>query len=1269
MQILDNILSVFISSNTPWLLLKATDGNFFIEGGNEAFWFNINAKTKSKGVSLKKAFEYSLLAPNLDEITSQLTTALEIAEEQNLKLNIDKSDIEGLKVVPIIDSEKFVLLSLVGQKVHENSYLSREVLSKDKQLIEKILEQTEKMGRIGGWSVDLESMKVTQTEMVSIIHEVDPNYEPDLETGINFYKEGESRDLITQVMDVLISEGKPFDVEVVVVTAKGNERWVRVTGKAEMHNGKARRVFGSFQDIHERKKAEFELRNAKNKFESIITTLDGIFWEARLHNFELSYMSPQVEKILGFTVEECINDRNFWVNQIHPEDRDRVIKIAKDKTEAGEDYVIEYRMIAKNGKVVWLKDIVSLIKENGNPTLLRGLLIDISARKSIESERELAIFQLKERVKEQSCLYQVLHVCNTETEIDALFKKILSIIPNGFQFPEQVYVRIDFGDKNFKTSNYSNNDWSIYSERDLGNEKLRLLVGYNSLNPGQETEVFISEEQILLDALTENIGLKILQILSNKVVLDNKERLQAILDNEPECVKVVDINGILLEMNPAGLGIIEAPDLETVRGQKIQNVIHPDDLDVFMDLHKNALKGKRDTARFRIIGLKGTNRWMESSSAPLHDGAGKTKAVLSVTRDISARIQAELSADFEKRNKEALINNTDDLIWSVDRNFCLIAANQAFLDSLKKSTKLDFKRGDSLMMYDKFPTQFLDYWKQLYSRGLDGVSFKEVIFSPRFKSQHETWSEVSFNPIMNGDVISGVACYSRDITQNKIYEDDFKKRTFFIETTLKNLSIGIAMNLISTGEATFLNQKFIDIYGWPEEDLSDISTFFEKVYPDPNYRKVISERIIADIESGDPTRMNWEGIEITTSKGEKRIVNARNIPIYDQDLMISTVFDVTEQYKAQSDLRQSNQRYEYVIQATSDAIWDYDLKSGDLHWGDGFKTLFGFEFNNPKENYTQWEKSIHPDDYERAANAVNVVLGSGESIWSQEYRFKRANGEYAFVLDKGIVLRNEKGKPVRIIGAIQDVTEQKRTEILLRNLNETLQKRAEELKASNLELERFAYVASHDLQEPLRMVTSFLQLLEQRNRDLLDESSKTFLHYAVDGAERMKRLILDLLEFSRLGSNTEEKKLIDLNAVVENVKIALGKAIEESNAQIQIEPLPQVRGIESQLFQLFQNLIGNAIKYRSTSEPQIKISVSDENKHWKFGVSDNGIGINPKYFEKIFVIFQRLHNKDEYSGTGIGLAIAKKIIERHNGQIWVEPNKESGSVFFFTIEK
>jgi PAS domain S-box-containing protein len=1269
MQILDNILSVFKSSNTPWLLLKDQDGKFLVEDGNESFWFSINAKAKSKGMPLKKAFEYSLLSPIVDEIILQLIATLELGKEQSLELQIDKSEVKGLRSVPLIDSEKFVLISVLGKHVQESSYLSREVLSKDKQLIEKILEQAEKMGRIGGWSIDLESMKVTQTEMVSIIHEVDSDYEPDLETGINFYKEGESRDLITQVMDVLISEGKPFDVEVVMVTAKGNERWVRVTGKAEIPNGKARRVFGSFQDIHERKKAEFELRNAKNKFESIITTLDGIFWEASLHNFEFSYMSPQVEKILGYTVFECINDRGFWINQIHPEDKDRVKKITKDKTEAGEDYVIEYRMIAKNGRAIWVKDIVSLIKENGNPTLLRGLLIDISARKSIESEREMAIFQLKERVKEQSCLYQVLHVCNTETEIDKLLKKVLDIIPLGFQFPDQVYARIDFKNKKFNTANYAKSPWSIRSEMNPGNENLRIIAGYLSLSNGQETQVFFDEEQILLDAITENIALKIQQILANKDILANKERLQAILDNEPECVKVVDREGTLLDMNPAGLNMIEAEDLALVRGQKIQKVIHPEDLEIFKKLHKNALMGNRDTARFRVIGLKGTTRWMESSAAPLHDVGGKVIAVLSVTRDISARIQAELSADFEKRNKEALINNTDDLIWSVDRNFCLIAANHSFLDSLKKSTKLDFKRGDSLMMYDKFPAQFLDYWKQLYSRGLVGISFKEVIFSPRFKSQHETWSEVSFNPIMNGDVISGVACYSRDITQNKIYEDDFKKRTFFIETTLKNLSIGIAMNLISTGEATFLNQKFIDIYGWPEEDLSDISTFFEKVYPDPNYRKVISERIIADIESGDPTRMNWEGIEITTSKGEKRIVNARNIPIYDQDLMISTVFDVTEQYKAQSDLRQSNQRYEYVIQATSDAIWDYDLKSGDLLWGDGFKTLFGFEFNNPKENYTQWENSIHPDDFDRATNAVNEVLSSGENTWSQEYRFKRSNGEYAFVLDKGIVLRNENGAPIRIIGAIQDVTEQKRTEILLRNLNETLQRRAEELKASNLELERFAYVASHDLQEPLRMVTSFLQLLEQRNRDLLDESSKTFLHYAVDGADRMKRLILDLLEFSRLGSNTEEKKVIDLNTVIKNVKIALGKAIEESNAQIQIEHLPKVKGIESQLFQLFQNLIGNAIKYRSASKPQIKISVSDENKHWKFGVSDNGIGINPKYFEKIFVIFQRLHNKDEYSGTGIGLAIAKKIVERHNGQIWVEPHSGSGSVFYFTIEK
>ncbi len=243
----------------------------------------------------------------------------------------------------------------------------------------------------------------------------------------------------------------------------------------------------------------------------------------------------------------------------------------------------------------------------------------------------------------------------------------------------------------------------------------------------------------------------------------------------------------------------------------------------------------------------------------------------------------------------------------------------------------------------------------------------------------------------------------------------------------------------------------------------------------------------------------------------------------------------------------------------------------------------------------------------------------------------------------------------------QEVSERKRAE-------EAIQRYAKELERSNQELQQFAYVASHDLQEPLRMVSSYLQLLERRYRDHLDQDAKEFIAFAVDGAKRMQSLINDLLAYSRVGTRGKEFELVHLDEILGQAQKNLKIAIQEQNASISSsDSLPCVKGDDTQLTQLFQNLIGNAIKFHGDHAPQIQIHKQRHNGHWQISVSDNGIGIDSQYAERIFLIFQRLHNRDEYPGTGIGLAICKRIVERHGGRIWVESQVGDGSTFHFTL--
>ncbi len=230
-------------------------------------------------------------------------------------------------------------------------------------------------------------------------------------------------------------------------------------------------------------------------------------------------------------------------------------------------------------------------------------------------------------------------------------------------------------------------------------------------------------------------------------------------------------------------------------------------------------------------------------------------------------------------------------------------------------------------------------------------------------------------------------------------------------------------------------------------------------------------------------------------------------------------------------------------------------------------------------------------------------------------------------------------------------------------------RQAEALARSNTELERFAYIASHDLQEPLRTVSSFAKLLDRKHSNELGEEAKEYLKFVTGGVERMETLIRDLLNYSRIDSRGDPFKKADCNTILQLVTENLKASIDSRNAKITVDALPILVGDPTQLGQVFQNLISNAVKFCKESEPHVHLWAKEDEQNWTFSVHDNGIGIAPQYFQRIFVVFQRLHTIEEYSGTGIGLAICKKIVERHKGRIWVESTLGKGSTFHFTIPK
>lgn len=345
-----------------------------------------------------------------------------------------------------------------------------------------------------------------------------------------------------------------------------------------------------------------------------------------------------------------------------------------------------------------------------------------------------------------------------------------------------------------------------------------------------------------------------------------------------------------------------------------------------------------------------------------------------------------------------------------------------------------------------------------------------------------------------------------------------------------------------------------------------------------------------------------------------------------------------------------------LLELAHDTIIVRDLESRIRSWNRGAEETYGW---TPEEALGQVTHTLLRTYYPQGIETLTGCLFE-EGEWEGELLHTRKDGEVLVVESRQVLQRNDEGWPTGILEINWDVTARKRAE-------RALEEHARELARSNADLEQFANVASHDLQEPLRMVASYTQLLAKRYGGRLDDRADRWIGYAVDGANRMQTLINDLLEYSRVGTRGGELSPVSAQAALEAALANLRIAIREAGAEVTHTPLPVVQGDGTQLIQLFQNLIGNAVKFRGEQAPQVVVSATLEGDEWVFSVRDNGIGIPPEFTERIFVIFQRLHERERYAGTGIGLAICKRIVERHGGRIWLETAPGAGCTFFFTL--
>lgn len=375
---------------------------------------------------------------------------------------------------------------------------------------------------------------------------------------------------------------------------------------------------------------------------------------------------------------------------------------------------------------------------------------------------------------------------------------------------------------------------------------------------------------------------------------------------------------------------------------------------------------------------------------------------------------------------------------------------------------------------------------------------------------------------------------------------------------------------------------------------------------------------------------------------------------------------------AETAVRERDARYRLMTQAVFDAVWDWDIAANRIEWTEGLRTLFGYPLEHLVTDGDWWFQRIHPDDRELVAATVDSVIHGDAAIFSSEHRFRRADGSYAFVVDRAFVVRDSDNRALRMIGAMTDDSQRRQSEEEIRQLTDELERRVVErtaqLEAANQELEAFTYAVSHDLRAPLRAVESFsAAVLEDCGRQL-DERGHHHIARVRDAGRRMGRLIEDLLLLSRVTRREMRWEAVDLSRLARTACDELRAGQIERHVDIEIQPKLAAHGDAGLLGVVLANLLGNAWKYTSKHEhATIAFGSTEVDGGTVFFVRDDGAGFDQRYADRLFVAFQRLHSRSEFEGTGVGLATVRRIVARHGGRVWAEGAPEQGATFYFTL--
>lgn len=1052
--------------------------------------------------------------------------------------------------------------------------------------------------------------------------------------------------------------------------------------------------FCACRDISDRKLSEAALQKSEEQLRLALEFAQIGSWDWDLTTNQIVWDQNHF-RLLGVDPETVTASYQNWRDLVHPDDVLQVEAAIQHTLQTHTTFAAEYRVIHPDGSLHWVIGKGRAIYDvDGKPIRMVGVILDITDRRRAEEA-------LRERERLLSTLTAALPVTIFRFDVDSN----CTYINDYWTAMSGRTVESALGLGWVETLHPEERDrlaseWLEWSqnaqERGLYQNEGRLVHLHG------ESIWYYIQALAEVDANNETIGYL-------GVMIDITDRQQA----EQKLQERETILRLFAQYAPAGIAMFDhemhyvmtsqrwADDyhlgpLESLIGRSHYEVF-PEIPEKWKQIHQRCLAGAIEKCEEDLfMRADGKHQWIRWEIRPWHAASGEIGGIIVFSEDITERKVAEesiLQLNQELQQRVSELQTLLDVIpigigIANDPEGQNIRVNPAFAEVLNIPTTVNASLSAP---EEERPTNFKVYQdgRELSPEELPlqwaathGVEIRDLEVDVVWQDGTVVTLLEYAAPLFDehGKTRGSVGVFL-NITERKRAEADLQKYKDIFQFAEYGLAISRGATI------SLANPAFAQMHGYTVEEM--VNKPILELFPTENQAAAMA--FIQQLEqvghlSHESSHIRKDGsvfpilLDITVVRDNQGKLLYR----------IVTAFDITERKRAEIALRESEERYRVLVQNFPNGavcLFDHDLRYL-LAKGQGLAEIgLSSDF---LEGKTIWE-AYDSETCRQLEVDYRAVLAGHSFIAEIPYSDRIYRSHL-------LPLYDDHGRVKLGMSVTQNVTLQKQAEqalIISRDeLEQQVQERtqelrqmADELQRSNQELEQFAYIASHDLQEPLRAVTSFTQMLAKRYRGHIDAKADTYIEFIVDGATRMQQLIRDLLAYSRTGRYELKLQPVDCNAVIARVQNDLQVTIAETQAVITTDPLPTVTVDPTQFGNLFQNFISNSLKYRSETPPQIHISAwksllhseshtsaepssfseVGDREEWVFSIQDNGIGIDPQYAERIFGIFQRLHTSDEYSGTGLGLAICKKIVERHDGRIWVDSCAGQGATFFFTI--